>query len=210
MGAHLSLLFLVLICATVVQGQSLFSFLPSSFRFRDSFSYGYAPSPDGYGQRGFTLWSCSDFSPEAPQTYIRESPSPNSFETRFSDPFYAFERIGRQPNEEGIFRDPNGFDPSGNPFTSPSESSWVGGKNRPGFSYPSESYISNRGIASIFGQGFGFVNRRSSYSTFSPGSYTVIPLCSALMPTIISSGSSLFPMLVSSSLFIILQLFHPL
>uniref|UniRef100_A0A7S4MQA2 Uncharacterized protein n=1 Tax=Vannella robusta TaxID=1487602 RepID=A0A7S4MQA2_9EUKA len=198
-----TVLFVLLVLCVCVHGQSLFSFLPSSFRFRESFSYGYGPSPDEENAaRRFTKWSCSEFSPEAPQTYTRESPSPNSFETRFSDPFYAFERIGRRPQEEGIYRDPNGFDPSTNPFTSPSESSWVGGKNRPGFSYPSESYLSNRGIASIFGRGFGIVNRRSSYSTFTPGPYTVIPLCSALMPTIISAGSSLF---ISSGLVLLVQ-----
>lgn len=194
---RLALFVLFLSFALAVQSQSFFSFLfsSSSFGFRDSFSYSaYEESPEGGGQRRFTKWSCSGFSPESPQTYVRESPSPDSFETRFSDPFYAFERIGGHVNEDGIFRDPNGFDPSGDPFSSPSVSSWVGGKNRPGFSYPSMSYISNRGIASIFGHGFGIINRRSSYSTFTPGPYTVIPLCSALMPTIISSSaSSVFP-----------------
>lgn len=186
---RIGLLFLAaLICCA--QAQGLFSFLSSSFTFRERFSYaGYEPSPDENELKYFTKWTCSEFSPQTPQTYVRTSPSSvNTYTSRFSEEFIPFQRIGERPNEDGIYRDPNGFDPRGDPFDTSDISSWVGGKNRPGFSYSPVSYISNRGIASIFGRAFGYEIRRSSYSTFS--TYDVeIPLCSAIMPTIISPAS---------------------
>merc|ERR1712130_911499 len=157
-----------------------FSFLPSTIR--NGFSYSDYQSVEE--APAFTEWTCSSFSSEPPQTYERESPSPNSFRTRFSEPFVPWMRIGGP--DPDIFRDPNGFNPRINPFKNGREEPWAGGKNQPGFIYDTESFISNRGIDSIFGS--AFIRNEVSYSPLSLG--PVIPLCSASMPTIVSSDAS--------------------
>ena len=150
----------------------------------------------------FDKWSCPSWSPLPDQTGYRGEPSSQSYATRWDPPFVAFERIGGE-SLINIYRDPNGFSFSADPF-SPMVSSWAGGKNWPSFTSFS-SFITNRGIASAFGIAFGFPDRPHDLGPL-PSYGRVIPLCSAQMPTIIE-GTSSSTILSCSLLFIVFQLF---
>ena len=151
----------------------------------------------------FDRWTCG-WSPLPPQTGYQGAPSPKSYATRWDPPFVPFERIG---GEEliNIYRDPNGFSFSADPFT-PMISSWAGGKNWPSFTSFS-SFITNRGIASAFGIAFAFPDKPNDLGPL-PSYGKIIPLCSAQMSPIIEGTSGTSSILTCSLLFIfVFQLF---